>query len=320
MPLPGQGVVPTGNLYLELTSVTRRAFVPVLFVQIYYATPTLFYLMGGAEKASGGISQITIPIQGQSMVQGAFTGPAGGFNSPSIIPAIQNAQFPLVYWVVPVPLYFGERVLQASDTVISTLKARMNDVWNVTVQNMGGLVFVATAPTNALFPNGFVEAFDNGTNYATYGGINRLAPGNTSWQGQYYTASTGSGLPGTAGYTRRTMSNFIIQITDVAGGEPPTMIVMNPGDFATLNTDFIGTEQIFTRPGPEYSMSTPVRSSFPNLNVAGVPIYADHFVPAGTAFAVNSKYTKMYMSEDAAFDFSGFYPLILHSRTTEQTQ
>src|SRR6266576_2009875 len=102
MPLPGQGVVPTGSLYLELTSVTRRAFVPVLFVQIYFATPTLFYMLGGAEKAAGGIS-------------------------PSIIPAIQNAQFPLVYWVVPVPLYFGERILQATDTVISTLKARMND-------------------------------------------------------------------------------------------------------------------------------------------------------------------------------------------------
>ena len=310
MPLPGQGVVPTGNLYLELTSVTRRAFVPVLFVQIYYATPTLFFLLGGAEKAAGGISQITVPVQGQSMVQGSFTGPAGGFNSPSIVPGIQNAQFPLAYWVVPVPLYFGERVLQASDMVISTLKARMNDVWNVTVQNMGGLIFVATAPTNPLFPNGFVEAFDSGTNYPTYGGINRTAPGNASWGGQLYTAASGSGLPGTAGYTRKTMSNFIIQITDLAGGEPPTAIMMAPGDFATLNSDFIGTEQIFNRPGNEYNMSTPVRSSFPNLNVAGVPIYADHFVPAGSVFAVNNKYTKMFMSEDAAFDFSGFYPLI----------
>jgi hypothetical protein len=310
MPLPGQGVVPTGSLYLELTSVTRRAFVPVLFVQIYFATPTLFYLMGGAEKAAGGISQITIPIQGQSMVQGQFTGPAGGFNSPSIIPTLQNAQFPLVYWVVPVPLYFGERVLQATDTVISTLKARMNDVWNVTVQNMGGLVFQATAPTNSLFPNSFVEAFDNGTTYPVYGGINRTVPGNTSWAGQSYTAAAGAGLPGTAGYTRTTMSNQIIQSTDVAGGETMSYIVMNPSDFATLNADFQGIEQIFTRPGPEYQMSTPVRSSFPNLNVAGVPIFADHFVPKGTLFAPNSNYTKMYMSEDAAFDFSGFYPLI----------
>jgi hypothetical protein len=57
-------------------------------------------------------------------------------------------------------------------------------------------------------------------------------------------------------------------------------------------------------------MGTPVRSSFPNLNVAGVPIYADHWVPQGQVFAPNTKYTAMYMSEDAAFDFSGFYSLI----------
>jgi len=57
-------------------------------------------------------------------------------------------------------------------------------------------------------------------------------------------------------------------------------------------------------------MATPVRSSFPNLNIAGVPIYADHFCPKSNMFFVNSKYTSMYVSEDAAFDFSGFYSLV----------
>lgn len=302
MPLPGQGAVPTGALYNELTSVTRRAFVPRLFVQIYFATPTLFYLLGAAQKSAGGLSQITIPIQGQSMVQGQFTGYGGGFNSPVITPGVQNAQFPTCYWVVPIPLPFGETVIQATDREISLLKARMNDAWSVTVQNMGGLVFTNNT-ANSLLPNSFVDGFDNGTNVSTYGGINRTSPGNTSWKGQLYSGPSG-------GYTRALMSNQIIQATDVAGGEAPTAIVMNPGDFATLNTDFIGTEQIFTRPGNEYTMAAPVRSSFPNLNVAGIPIFADHFVPQGSLFAWNSKYTGMYMSEDAAFDFSGFYSLV----------
>ncbi len=63
-------------------------------------------------------------------------------------------------------------------------------------------------------------------------------------------------------------------------------------------------------PGGTYSMATAVRSSFPNLNVSGVPIFADHFCPAGNVFGVNTKYTAMYLSEDAAFDFSGFYSLV----------
>jgi hypothetical protein len=41
-----------------------------------------------------------------------------------------------------------------------------------------------------------------------------------------------------------------------------------------------------------------------------VPIFADHFVPLGTVEYPNTKYTGLYMSESAAFDFSGFYSLV----------
>ena len=304
MPIPGTGAVPAqGGLYNELTSVTRRAFVPKLFVQMYFATPTFFYLMGNAQKVAGGMSQITIPTQGQSMVQGQFTGYGGGFNQPNITPGIQNAQWNTCFWVVPVPLPFGETTIQASEREISLLKARMNDVYAVSVQNLAPLMFAGS--TNPLQPNGFADGFDNGLNYPSYGGINRLAAGNASWKGQYYNASAI-----TTGFTRQTMSQYLIQITDVAGGEAPTFVVMNPGDFATLNNSFIGVEQIFVRPGQEFNQGTPVRSSFPNVNIAGIPIFADHFCPRGTAYAINTKYTSFYMSEDAAFDFSGFYSLV----------
>jgi hypothetical protein len=309
MPLPGQGAVPTGSLYTELSAVTRRAFVPRLFVQIYFASPALFFLLGGAQRAAGGLSQVTIPVQGQSMVQGQFTGYGGGFNSPVITPGVQNLQFPLAYWVVPIPLPFGETVIQATDREISLLKARMNDAWSVTVQNMGGLLF-SNNTANSLQPNSFYDAFDDGTNVTTYGGVNRTAPGNTSLKGQYFVASSASGNVGNVGYKRTTMSNSLITVGDAAGGEAPTCVIMNPADFATLNTDFIGTEATFNRPGQEYSMGTPIRSSFPNLNVAGVPIFNDHFCPVGNAYYVNTKYTNMYGSEDAMFDFSGFYSLV----------
>ena len=303
MAIAGTGISPTGGIYNELTAITRRAFVPRLFVQMYYSTPTFFYMMGNAQKFSGGMSQITIPVQGQSMVQGQFTGYGGGFNQPNITPGIQDAQFNACFWVVPVPLPFGETIIQASEREISLLRARMNDVYAVSVQNLAPLMF--SGSTNALTPNGFADAFDAGANYPTYGGINRLTAGNTSWQGNYFNASSVSG-----GFTRKLMSQYLIQITDKAGGEKPTFVVMNPGDFSTLNADFIGQEQIFVDPGKSYETGTPARSSFPNLNVAGVPIFADHFCPKGTFYAINTKYTSFYLSEDAAFDFSGFYSLV----------
>jgi hypothetical protein len=317
MPLPGQGVVPTGALYNELTSVTRRAFVPRLFVQIYFATPTLFYLLGGAQKAAGGLSQVTIPTQMNSMVQGQYTGYGGGFNAPVVTPGIQNAQFPLCYWVVPVPLPFGETIIQATDREISILKARMNDVWSVTTQRFG-TDFFQNNTGSPLLPDSFVDGFDNGTNVAVYGGINRNAPGNTAWQGQYYTASTSAGQPGAVGFTYTTMSTQILRVVNASGGEAPTFVIMSPGDFATLSATLTGTETVFKDPGQVYSMSTPIRAAFPNINVAGVPIYADHFCPNGSAFFVNSKYTNMYASEDAMFDFSGFYSLVALGQIGQQ--
>ena len=174
---------------------------------------------------------------------------------------------------------------------------------------MAGLAF-SNNTANSLLPDSFYDAFDDGTNVTTYGGITRTAPGNTSLKGQYFVASAATGNVGQAGYKRSTMSNSLITITDAAGGESPTCVIMNPADFATLNTDFIGQEQIFVQPSREYTMGSPVRSGFPNLNVDGVPIFADHFCPVGNAYYINTKYTNLYGSEDAMFDFSGFYSLV----------
>lgn len=313
MPISGNGAVPgPGSIYNELTAVTRRAFVPNLVVQLYYASPTLFYMLGGSQKSAGGLNQITIPVQGQSMVQGQFVGYSGSFNSPQIIPGMQNAQFNTAYWTVPIPIPFGESMIQSTETVIPILKARMNDAWAVTVQNLSTLMFTNNS-ANSLYPNSFYDAFDSGTNVASYGGINRTASGNSFWQGQLLNgANIGSGATQVSvhGFTRATMSSTLIQITDTAGGESPTFVVMNPADFATLNNDFIGVEQIFTRPGQSFTMDTNNRSSFPNLNVSGVPIYADHFCPVGNMYVINTKYLALYASEDAFFDFSGFYSLV----------
>jgi hypothetical protein len=310
MPLPGLGVSPAaGSLYTELTATTRRAFVPRLFVQIYFGSPTLFYMTGNAQRAAGGLNQVTIPLQGNSMVQGQWTGYGGGFNSPVITPGVQNGQWNLAYWVVPVPLPFGETIIQATDRELSLLKTRMNDVYAVTRQNMARLSFTNNA-ANPQMPDSFYNAFDDGTNVPTYGGINRNAQGNAAFKGQYINLNSGTYSQGAAGFTRAGMATLLAGTTDAAGGESVTFVVMNPGDYATLNNTFIGIEQINPAPGSQYTMDTAVRSSFPNLNVSSVPIFADHFCPKGEVFGINVKYTSMYMSEDAAFDFSGFYSLV----------
>ena len=279
-------------------------------MQIYFGSPTLFYMTGNAQRAAGGLNQVTIPLQGNSMVQGQWTGYGGGFNSPVITPGVQNGQWNLAYWVVPVPLPFGETVIQATDRELSLLKTRMNDVYAVTRQNMARLSFTNNA-ANPQMPDSFYNAFDDGTNVPTYGGINRNAAGNSAFKGQYINLNSGTYSQGTAGFTRAGMATLLAGTTDAAGGECRHLRRDEPRRLrhAQQHLHLDRADQ----PGAAartYTMDTAVRSSFPNLVVSGVPIFADHFCPKGEIFGINVKYTSMYMSEDAAFDFSGFYSLV----------
>ncbi len=310
--LGGTGVVPGASTaaFAELNSLTRRAFVPKVTTQIYFSTPTLMMLMGNAQRSAGGLNQITFPVQGQSMVQGAWTGYSGSFNKPQVIPGVQNAAFNTAYFTVPVPLVLGEALLQSTEAVVPILDVRMNDVYAVAAQQLGSATFTNNT-NNPLMPSSFVDGFDDGTSVANYGGINRNVAANSFWKGQVYAGQT------TALATRQSAAQFLIQITDVAGGEAPDYVVMSPSDFATLNSNFIATnsgntpvETVFVDAGKEYTMDSPIRSAFPNIFIAGVPFFMDHWCPKGTAFFVNSKYTAYYLSEDAPFAFSGFYSAI----------
>jgi len=302
-PLSGVGVAPpAGPVFNELNALTRRAYMPTVVVQLYYSDPALFMLMGAAQRAAGGLNQITVPVQGQSMVQGAWTGYAGNFNKPQVIPGVQPAQWMLSYYTVPVPLVMGEALIQSTEAIVPILDVRMNDVFAVMATQFSTALFTNNS-ANTLMPSGFFEAFDDGTNVPTYGGINRTAAGNAFWQGNRIT-NVG------ANNTRANWSTYLLQVTKLAGGETPDFVVMSAGDFAVLAAQFIGVEQINVFPGRQYSSDTNIRSGFPNVIINGVPFFLDYSVPTGTAYMANSKYFAMHVSEDAQFDFTGFYSLV----------
>jgi len=142
--LGGTGVVPgsTTATFTELTALTRRAFIPRVTVQIYFSAPTFMLLLGNAQKSAGGMNQITGPVQGQSMVQGAWTGYSGTFNKPQVIPGVNTFAFNTAYFVVPVPLVLGESLLQSTEAIVPILDVRMNDVYAVTAYllNRNGII------------------------------------------------------------------------------------------------------------------------------------------------------------------------------------
>lgn len=324
MPQLGVGIVPSGAVGSELSALTRRAFVPRLVVQIYKATPMLSLLLRNAQRARGGVSQVTVPVQGGSYVQFSWSDYSGVFPQPQVLTASQNAEFNLKLGVVPIPFMGMEALIQSSEAVVPILKARMADAKTVAVQSISASLLAST--NNQAIPgqqqvDNLWEATDNGNNVPSYGGINRTTAGNTFWQGQLVTLGTAGAIltrsaflrylvQASAGTVTASASNPGYNASLGGGGEAPDFVVMNPGDWTSLMQDFMSVEQFNTGPGSRYGRDDPINAGFRGLMLGDTPLFMDPFCPKGTAYVINSRYLALYMSEDAPFAFSGFYSAI----------
>lgn len=293
----------SGDIYNELNAVTRRAFVPKLVVQIYKAAPLLSLAMRNAQRAAGGLSQVTIPVQGASYVQFGWTDYSGAFQQPTVNAAAQTGQWNLSIGAVPIPLLGMESLIQSTEAVIPLVRARMTDAKTVAVQSIASAFFGSSA-SNPLAINGLQDVYDDGTAVPVYGGLSRAT--NTFWKSTKYATSI---TP-----SRSTMLGRIMQLTQLAGGESPDMIIMSLSDWTTLMTDYLAQERFDTNPGSRYGKDDAVNAGFRCIMLGDTPILADPFCPKGTAYLLNTRYLSLYISEDANFAFSGFQSLIANNQ------
>ena len=294
MPQYGQGIIPaSGAIAAELTAVVRRAFVPKVYVQLWRSTPMIASLLANAQVASGGLSPITVPVQGTPMITGQWAGYDGSFNQPGVVPGIQNAEFNLKSFITAIPFLGMEGMVQLDYSVVPLIEARMNDATNVTLDAFSNSLF--TNITNQQQIIGLPAAIDDGTFASTYGGISRSA--NQFWKSPFV-----NNIGVTP--TRNLMLQYIAQVTKVTG-EIPKMGLMGFGTWTQLATDFTANERYNTTENNFFGTGK-VNALFRALDVAGVPFYADPYTPEGTLYLINNDYLSLYIHERASFYFTGF--------------
>lgn len=299
MPILGTGIFPSAPLGNELIAVTRRAFIPKMIVQIYNTSPLIAALLANAQTASGGVSSVTVPVQGTPMVNAQWTDYTGSFQQPQPQQGAYPAEFNLKALVAPIPFLGLEGAVQLNHAVIPLIEARMNDATNAK----------ADALANALYNNftnnqqiiGLPGAVDDSTNLVNYGNLNRVA--NTWWKANTYNA-------GATAPTRKLLFQYIAGANKV-GAEIPTFGVCGMGTFVSLGLDYIGAEAYNILPGNGFdSDADRPRSAFRALDVSGVPVYGDPYCPEGIIYLLNSNYLNLYVHEQASFTFSGFESLL----------
>lgn len=297
MPVLGQGILPAaGAIANELTSVTRRAFLPLCVLQTYNSTPLLACLIANNQTASGGASSVTVPVQGTNMVTTQQSDYSGTFNQPSVLPGIQNAEFNLCLSITPIPFLGMEAAVQMDYAVIPIIEARMNDAGNNVAAFWSTALYGNTA--NNLQMIGLPGAVDDSTNLVTYGNISRTS--SPFWKSKVYAA-------GSVNPTRQNVLQYIAGTARAAGGEMPNFCVCGLGTWALLAQDFQGQETFMITPGAAFdNLEDGPRSGFRALMVAGVPVFADQNCPEGTMYILNTNYLNMYIHEQGAFAFTGF--------------
>lgn len=295
------GLVPSGGIGAQFAAVTRRAVVPSVFVQIYQSHPLLSILFSNSQRAKGGVNGVTIPVQGAPFTQAAWGGYLGDFAAPTDNVAIQNLQFNLKLLLNPIGFMGMEAIIQSSEVIIPKLRVVMSDAAVVLKKTLASALY-SNNYSNSQVIDSLVQAYDNGTNVPSYGGITRA--GNAWIQGQLYSNN------GSQSTTRAGMATLLTQIATGAGGESPDIVVMHPANWAALMVDFMGYEQYQTRPRTIYGKDDSVNAGFRAIRVLDTAIFPDPFCPLGQAFAINSKYLALYLSEYAPFAFSGFHSTI----------
>ena len=294
--IAGQGIMPSGAAATELSAITRRAFLPTLTVQIYNSSPWLAALIANAQVASGGISPITVPVQGSRMTTHQWGDYSASFGVPTQQNGIQDAEFNMKLSMVPVPFLGMESAIQVDYAVVPRIEAVMNDAGNVAADAMAVATYSNISNTQAFI--GSSALIDDGTNAASYGNINRTT--NPFWKAKLYAA-------GGVNPTRQLVSQYINGVAK-ACGEAPSYGLMGFGTWSLLQQDFIGQEQYNITPGSSFDgeNSSGPRSGFRALMVSGVPIFPDFYCPEGELRLPNSRYMNLYLHENASFAFSDF--------------
>lgn len=296
MATTGTGIVPQGNLGTELTNLTRRAFIPRMIVQIYKSSPLISALLANAQMAGGGISSVTVPVQGAAYTTPAWGDYSGSFAQPAVTQGAYNAEFNLKLLITPIPFLGMEGFLQVDHAVVPIIDARMNDATYASIDTLATALYNNASNNQQLV--GLQAAVDDGTNATSYAGITRSAA-NSWWRAQY-TASIGGGR-----FTRDFLLTYINQLVK-ATGEAPTFGVCGFGTWTSFATDFTDSERYNYQVGSSPGKDAKASAHFRALEVAGVPLYADPYCPEGTVYLLNTRYLSLYLHKMGAFAFTGF--------------
>lgn len=272
-------------LDVQLTAFTRKHFLPTVVDQIYGSNPIFVRMRSRAMPLDGGLNieqfvTYAIPTAG---------GTYSGYDVLNVTPSEQftQATFNWAHYYEPIPFAgTDDRKNSGKNAIVNLLKATIMNAEKAMKDRMGTHLLSNGSVSNSIV--GLLAAVDDGTNTASYGGINRSTY--TWWQAQY-AANGGTGRA----LTKYLMQNMFGQCT--IDNDRPTLLLTSQGVF----------DKYYLMVDPKQLIMDEklAASGFLNLLFNGRPIVVDSHITTPNSnhqiYFLNENYLHLYYHKDCNF-------------------
>ena len=290
--------------YSDVTALTVN-FISDDFIDNYYKVSPTFvkvWKSGAMAKPFSGGNQIQVPFQFAPLKAGPF--PPGGVFDISYVETQTAMTFNLKFSYANVTVRRTDFALnRGAAAVMNFLEPKVVNAEQALAQTLITQFFAdgqgTVTPLIAL--DGILAGYDDGTNYASYGGITRSAVGVGASVGinGYFFNNSAVNWP------------FSLQQLQVAygqatfGPDQPNFIATTQSIYNSFWAKMLPMQRT-TATDPELQSA-----GFTAFKFNGMSVVVDQYCPANKIFGMNTDYIDAYVSEDPtfAFGFTGFKEL-----------
>lgn len=272
-----------------LTAWTRNNFIPLIADNIYNSNPVFIRMRKRAMAKDGG-PNIEQPVLYNKPAVQRFS----GFDVLNIAPIEygNNAVFSWGQYAVPIILAMTDDLNNSGTYALANLlTTQMQNAEKALKDGIGTDLFSDGTAANSL--TGLIAAVDDGTNVATYGGINRST---YTWWAAKYAANGGTG---------RQLTKYLIQ--NMMGrcsidNERPTLLVTKQEVFDKV--------LLMEDPKQMFVNETLANANFTNFTYQGRPMVVDSHVTTPNSnhqiYFLNENWLHLYFHKDCNFKLDKF--------------
>ena len=290
MPLP----------YNDISAVTVQEIVPELVDNYYKVSPPFVLIFKGetVRPFPGGV-QIQQPIQYAPLKAGPFA-PGGTFDI-SYVNTDTAMAFNVKYYYANVTIQGTQLPInRGSNAIMSFVEEKMINGSQALAQSLAQDLYGdgQGTVTSQIAIDGLLAAYDDGTNYPSYGGLSRAAIGsgaNTGINGYYLNVGGPLPIP--------TLQKAYGQAT--FGNRQPNLISTTQLIYNSLYAKMVPAQRVMDTNSDLFSIG------FQALRFNNQRLVVDQYVPAGYVFGMNTDFMTAHISEQElfSFGFTGFKEL-----------